>query len=215
MKFKINKKGKITQWFNGNSNPLYKNAGLDGHTGIDWRLGYGKRVTNDSAGYVYKTMDKAKGTQGASGFTGVYQLIPVGGDIYMEILYGHLSVIYVNEGDTIPENYVIGREGNNGDVYSKGIYYPDGHPDKGEKGSHVHEQWRPVKRVKELKSNTHYLGKAGGRYQDNEGYYYEVLSTNNLRGCIDPMVYKHVETVTERINAAYKVIAYLLAKYKK
>jgi murein DD-endopeptidase MepM/ murein hydrolase activator NlpD len=47
-------KGRITQGFLHNDIPLYKERGLSGHTGVDWKNGYGKPVKADNAGQVYK-----------------------------------------------------------------------------------------------------------------------------------------------------------------
>ena len=215
MKFKVARKGKITQYFGGNANPLYRNAGLNGHTGIDWTLGYGKGVTTDNGGYVYKTYTPERPSAG-DGFTGVYLLVPMGGEQYMEVCLGHLSKVFVEVGETIPEDYVVGQEGNNGDVYQGGVYYPDGAPNKGTKGSHVHENWRPVRRVKKLSGGKHYLNShLGGMYQDTDGYYYEVVNTNEYRGCIDPLPYSVYETTAEKIKNAYGVVHYLKSKLTK
>lgn len=215
VKFKIKTKGKINQGFNENKNPLYKEAGYSGHTGVDWAKGYGTPVTTDNAGIAYKVADPIKGTVGPSGFGGVYLLSHIGKDKYMEIVLGHLSRIYISEGDYVPENYVVGNEGNTGDVYQGGVYYPEGAPNKGTKGSHVHEQYRPVTRVKQMTANKHYLNNRDGSvYTDNAGYYYEIDNTNNVRGCVDPMLYVYVDTVEDIKRNISNVVKYILERFK-
>lgn len=215
IKFKVKNKGKINQLFNQNLNPLYKEAGYSGHTGIDWSKGYGTPVSTDNEGYAYKIADPIKGTVGPTGFGGVYLLCHIDKNKYMEIVLGHLSKIYIEEGDHVPEGYIIGNEGNTGDVYQGGVYYPQGHPNKGTKGSHVHEQYRPVTRVKNLTAGKHYLNRRDGvMYQDENGYYYEIDNTNDVRGCVDPMLYKYTDTVADIKQNISNLISYILKRFK-
>jgi hypothetical protein len=194
MKFKIRTKGTITQGFKENLNPLYASQGLAGHTGIDWNVGYGGFVNTDNAGFVYKTYAPQ---ERADNWTAVYLLVP-NGATYMEVCLGHLSKLYAHEGDTLLENQLVGLEGNFGEVYQGGQRITPEMQDAGDKrGAHVHENYRPVERVKKQTKGKHYLNGKNGIYKDKEGFYYEIVIDNSVNGCVDPMKYVYQDSRSE------------------
>ena len=76
-------------------------------------------------------------------------------------------------------------------MYSGGVRITKEMQDSGDKrGSHVHEQFRPVRKVKRTTSGKHYLNSANGkRYKDELGYYYEIKYDNDTNGCVNPHLY--------------------------
>lgn len=178
MKFKTQKKGIITSLFSDNSG--YRPST---HTGVDWYIGYGKPVTTDNAGVVAHI-----DTNGSDGWRAVWILVPHE-DYLMEVCLGHLKDIFVEVGEWVDEDQVIGTEGNFGLVYSNGVQVTPAMRKAGSKaGSHVHEQYRPVQLVDRKTRKKHY------RPYKNNGKHVEVLIENNRKGCIDPLEFEVVET---------------------
>lgn len=210
-KFKLIKKGIISQYWGENKNPIYANKGEAGHAGIDWNIGYGESVHTDNDAYVYRTLDADLGTQGASGYTAVYVLVDMGDDYYMSIKYGHLSKIFVKEGQWIPEGYVLGTEGNTGTVYSGGVKLEDGDPLKGERGSHVHEEWTPVKKEQTITAGK-YITKWGSPLQV-DGFFYRHVLENEYRDSVDPITYVHKNTFKENLRMVKRHLAYTLNRF--
>ena len=121
----------------------------------------------------------------------------------MEVCMGHMS--YVSDvGDThVLEGEWVGKEGNCGEVYSGGVRITADMQRAGDRrGSHVHENYRPVKRVKKTKRGKHYLTKAGKKYRDGEGMYYEIKYTNDTNGTIDPAQFHYQDTFVDSIRIA-------------
>lgn len=208
MKFKVNQKGFIAQKYGGNPD-LYAQLGVSGHTGVDYVKGYGFIHACDNTGYVYKVW---KPKERADRWVGVYQLVPYGDD-FMEVITGHLSKVFVEEGETIEEGTLVGAEGNSGLVYSGNTQITPAMQDAGDRrGAHVHEAYRPVKRVKERKGDKHYLTtRDGKRYTDKEGYLYEIINTDKMGGYIDPMKFAYTDSYADRL----KSIANALFRIKK
>ena len=178
MKFKYKRKGWITQDFAKNANPSYKKSGLVGHTGVDWKKGYGTPVQIDNAGHIYKIIYSDKSP---SNWQAVYQLVKIHKDMYMEICEGHLSEVWVKEGQNLPEDAFIGAEGNKGLVYGGGVKITPTMQRKGDRrGSHVHTSYRPVVRVKKKTKGEYYLLDSYGQPFYKNGYY-EILERDNER----------------------------------
>lgn len=184
MKFKTQNKCIITSRFSDNSS--YRPWT---HTGIDWSCGYGTTIYADNPGVVYKIFDKD--SEGSDGWRGVYLLTPYK-DHYVEVIYGHCKDVFVGVGDKVSENQAIATEGNFGKVFSGGVQITPEMRSSGDKrGSHCHESYRPVRRVKKIDRKEHYLNTISGRkYRDPDGYYYEIVYKNNTKGCIDPMMFE-------------------------
>lgn len=203
-----------TQFFMENKNNSYLETGFTGHTGIDYTNSFGTRVRLDNSGLIYKIYT-VKDIP-AHGWTGVYQLVPIG-DVYpdgfVEVVYGHLSKIYPNRG-FYPEGYVIGTEGNCGSIiYSGGQRITVEQQMAGDKrGSHVHIQYRPVVRKKEITPGKDYLKGQDGTLYYNDGYY-EVLHANGTAGCVDPMLYLHSNTLAEDIKMATEHATFTLKRF--
>jgi len=76
------------------------------HYGVDIACGYGKTISAAQGGEVVKAAG------GWNGGYGIMIIIDHGNGT--QTLYGHLSKLYVNEGDTVAEGQAIGAEGSTG-----------------------------------------------------------------------------------------------------
>jgi hypothetical protein len=210
VKFKLKNKGRITQGFS-NANDIYKDRG-GFHTGIDSVVGWNKPVTCDNDCLVYKiiTSDISK-----ENWQGVYMLVPHG-DAFVEICQGHFNKILVKEGERILEHTVIGLEGNKGYVFQGGVQItPEMQRAGDQRGTHTHTSYRPVKRVKRVTSGEHYLLTSKNvKYQDKEGYYYEILAPGEMKGYVDPMIFEYENTMLEDLKMAAKVLLKLKKQYE-
>jgi hypothetical protein len=198
MKFKILNKGRITQGYNENANGAYHDAGLSGHPGVDWTRGYGSLMQSDNGGYCYKHYLPG---ERQDNWTAIYLLVPDGDD-FVEVCYGHMSRVFIRTGMEVLEGQFIGKEGNFGLVFQGGLQITPQMQNAGDRrGSHVHEQYRPVKRVKKMLNKKFYLEtRTGEKYRDAEGLYYEIKNTNNVKGCIDPQLFVYKDTVSDKIR---------------
>jgi murein DD-endopeptidase MepM/ murein hydrolase activator NlpD len=187
MKFKTGKNKQIQFGFGASGlwAEEYKRVVGHYHTGVDYFNGYGSPVISDNYGIVYKI---ALAKDSASGWQGVYYLCPDDKYGWVEVCQGHLSKINVKVGDLVRENQVVGLEGNKGEVYENGVRITKAMQEAGDKrGSHVHEQFRPLTKVAKRKSTKHYINTSDGKpYQDKSGNYYEITFTNDTRGCVNP-----------------------------
>ena len=207
MKFKINSKGRVTSWFANNASWRTRV-----HSGIDWVKGYGSNVFSDNAGFCYKLYRPGDLD---SNWAAVYLLVPYEGE-FMEVCMGHFSYV-ADVGETeVTEGQWVGREGNCGEVYSGGVRITADMQRAGDKrGSHVHENYRPVQRVKTKRSVKHYLLKGGKAYKDKEGFYYEIKYDTPTKGCIDPMQFEYKETPTViRLKTIISVLTSIIGLYK-
>jgi murein DD-endopeptidase MepM/ murein hydrolase activator NlpD len=178
------------------------------HSGVDYSYGYGMPVRSDNYGIVYKI---ERPENSPSGWCGVYILCPDDKEGWVEVCFGHLSVVMVNVGDVVREDQIIGLEGNKGEVYYGGERITKAMQEAGdERGSHVHEQYRPVKRVRSTNKDKHYLNVGGKRYIDAQGYYYQVKYTNDTMGCVNPYLY-----VVEKNSLPVEAVNKLLAFFRK
>jgi hypothetical protein len=189
IKYKTYRKGQLAYGFGpaGFRGAEYiKTLGFP-HQGIDWVQGFGSDVFADNAGLVYKVH---RFETSPDGWQAVWMLVPYS-DHFMEVCYGHLSEVFVKEGQKIKEDQLIGKEGNFGHVYSNGARITKAQQAAGDKrGSHNHEQFRPVRPVLRVNANRHYLrNRDGSRFRDDLGRFYEVIYTNDMKGCIDPLAF--------------------------
>ena len=204
VKFKTNNKGRITQGFGGNP-AIYKSRGAVGHPGIDTFNGWNTRFVSDNDGYVYKTIERH---QSKEGWQGVYMLVQDGDD-FVEVCHGHFNTILVKAGDQVLEGQGVGLEGNKGYVISGGTVITPAMQDAGDqRGAHTHTSFRPVRRVKRVNSKRFYLQTAEGvAYKDQDGFYYEIINQDNgSRGCVDPMLYHHQNSIMENITAIRRLL---------
>lgn len=204
---KFSTKGKNIYFGFGTNGPNaeeYKRIVGHYHTGIDYANGYGSPVYSENYAIVYK-IDRPE--DNADNWCGVYVLCPDEKEGWVEICFGHLSTVYVKEGDLVREGQVVGLEGNRGLVYSGSERITPQMQRNGDKrGAHVHYQFRPVRKVKTVKSSKHYLNKNGRRYKDAQGFYYEITYNNDTNGCVNPYLY-----VIERNSLPVDVVNKLLA----
>lgn len=211
--FNLKNKGRpsITQGFGANATSVYKEGGLLGHSGIDYDLGHGTPVKADNAGYVYKVFQPF---QLADNWTAVYMLCPTEDpEYFMEIAQGHLQKVLVKTGDTIRPNQIIGLQGNYGTVFASGVRVTVEQQRQGiTRGSHVHESWRPVLRVKKPKGHC-LIGENGRKYQDKDGYYYQIVNQDNgYKGHIDPLAYSKNPINTNSAQAVETQLRIVLNK---
>ena len=210
---KFKRPPRITQLFLENANPAYTTMGLGGHPGIDYTNGYGSQVKFDNSGYVYKVYKPSD--LRSTGFVGVYQLVPVLGDTFVEVCYGHMSKVFVGTG-YFPEGYVLGLEGNLGEIiYSGGERITIDQQLSGDKrGSHVHIQYRPVIKSAVATKDHDYLTDGSGKLY-NDGSYYQVIHRNSVAGCVDPLRYEHTNTFSENLAMVSENVSFLLTRFKK
>lgn len=196
VKFNLKNKGTIGQRFGGNPT-MYAGRSI-GHSGIDSIKGWGATIYADNAGYVYKTINS---NQSKENWQGVYMLVPIFDDFYMEICQGHFSEILVKAGEPVLEGQPIGLEGNKGYVFfnTKQIT-PEMQRAGDRRGAHTHTSFRPVERVKDIKKGEYYLQTVTGeKFKDKEGAYYRILHKDNgYNGNIDPMQYAYTPNVEKQ-----------------
>jgi len=175
--------GTITQPYGANYNGYYLANGLKGHMGVDYVQGYGSPIKAFVKGAVYalRTLDNPTN----DGYTCVYTLCRTPLEDF-EFSYGHLNPtavigMLVNVGDQ------VGTEANHGTVFSGGTQITLAMQKAGDRrGSHLHAQKRPIKRVLRTVFSKRYLQNGDGLYRDTEGYYYEVYDNDNgFAGCTD------------------------------
>lgn len=184
MKYKI--QGQITAPYFGYTSNVAKQVGNQ-HTGQDEKKGWNKKWTADNAGPAYKVWkDRYPWWQA------VHQIVEDETGVYECLDLGHANEIFVNEGDWIEEGQVLGLEGNAGQVYQGGRRVTEGEKrDGSQAGAHSHRGRRPVRKVKATKHTEHYLkDRHGNHYQDDEGYYYEIIHKDNgAKGWVNPINY--------------------------
>jgi hypothetical protein len=174
-----------TQPFGMNYNDSYKNSGLKGHTGRDHFCGYGTNITAYFGNeYVYKVLTKDNPANDGSGFTGVFTLVEQDGECF-EFLYGHCNPT-VSVGQILARGEVLGTEANNGEVYSGGVRITLEMQKAGDtRGSHRHDQKRPLNKVTGYDNAFRYLTDKYGLLL-KDGYMYQIKDYDNgFNGCVD------------------------------
>lgn len=178
------------QAFGANAVTTYTENKLKGHTGIDNQCGHGTPINSYwDKEYVYKVLTRENPANDGSGFTGIFTIVEQDGKCF-EFLYGHCDPNPGLLGTTITKNQFIGREGNNGEVYSG----KDGNlritlemQKAGDtRGAHRHDQARELRKDKTIQPNTHYLTSLGGGHFNYNGYFYAIPNYDNgYNGCFD------------------------------
>jgi hypothetical protein len=216
MKFKTYNKGRFTQYFGGSpaTNPTqYTTRGQDGHSGVDSQLGWNAPIVCDNDSYVYKVI---LSNQSKENWQGVYMLVDLTDEITMEICQGHFNKILVNEGEWIPENAVIGLEGNRGYVFSGGTQItPEMQKAGDQRGHHVHTAYRPCRKVKSTKRTEYYLLDVNGKkYKDKKGYYYQIINKDNgYKGCVNPFLYSvFPDNDTQKLSMVRNVLSWFIKR---
>lgn len=177
----------ITQGLADNATATYKNSGLIGHTGIDSSCGYGTPINSYwDKEYVYKVLTRENPANDGSGFTGIFTIVEQDGKVF-EFLYGHCDPNPGLLGKTITKNTFIGREANNGEVYSGGVRVTLEMQQAGSHlGSHRHDQARELRKDTSIQANTRYLSSLGGGHFFFNDCFYAIPNYNNgLNGCFD------------------------------
>jgi len=177
----------ITQGLADNATATYKNNGLIGHTGIDSSCGYGTPINSYwDKEYVYKVLTRENPANDGSGFTGIFTIVEQDGKCF-EFLYGHCDPNPGLLGTTITKNTFIGREANNGEVYSGGTRITLEMQQAGSRlGTHRHDQARLLRKDKVNNSTDKYLSALGGGFLYLNGFFYAIPDYNNgLNGCFD------------------------------
>lgn len=177
----------ITQGLADNATATYKNSGLIGHTGIDSSCGFGTPINSYwDKEYVYKILTKENPANDGSGFTGIFTIVEQEGKCF-EFLYGHCDPNPNLLGKTITKNTFIGREANNGEVYSGGERITLDMQKAGDtRGTHRHDQARELRKDTVIQPNTKYLSSLGGGHLFLNGFFYAIPNYNNgLNGCFD------------------------------
>ena len=175
----------IFQGFGGNITNTYKASGLLGHTAIDNSCGYGSQIHaywgNE---YVYKVLTVENPSNDGTGFTGVFTIVDDERGCF-EFLYGHCNPS-VKVGQILALGEVLGTEANNGEVYAGGMRISLAMQKSGDKrGSHRHDQKRPVDKVKDWNSTDHFLSQGSASYF-KDGFYYKIVNyKNGYNGCVD------------------------------
>ena len=210
----------ICQRFGDNATGAYHRDGLDGHTSEDLGGKFGQEIRAGIFGFVYSVLNK--NNPDPSKYRAVY-ILEEGDNGFtdcMEVSFGHLKDIFINTGDYVTPETVIGTMGNFGEVYADGREVTKEEKLNGSTaGTHLHgPQCRPVKRVKNANPTSYYLRTENGIY-NHDGYIFEVpLFTNGYNGCVNPKRYwnglyakdyqpikKAVELSTEAVAIATKL----------
>lgn len=181
-----------TQGFGDNFNSSYAEYGLKGHPAIDDVCGYGSTVYNPVDQHIYKVLTKDRPAADGSGLTGVFGIVDNGVECY-ELLRGHMNPT-VYEGQFLRRGEVVGTEANNGRVWSGGMEITLAMQKAGDKrGSHRHDQKRPVRPVAVTRPSKKYLTAhawdwPAGEFFRKDGFYYEIWDfENGYAGCVDPL----------------------------
>jgi murein DD-endopeptidase MepM/ murein hydrolase activator NlpD len=178
----IKPEGILTQPFGANANPSYKGAGLKGHSGEDYTIGFKKDIRATVTGEVYSLLNIVN--PDPDKYRAVFQIIDEP-DFSYEVSYGHIVKAYVYVGQIVKAGELIATEGNYGTSYSNGILVTADQKATG-KGTHLHFQVRKCIRVKKKSSKKQYLKDANGFLKRNEFFYEVVDYDNGYNGCVDP-----------------------------
>lgn len=187
IKFTLTDKGTVSQEFGGSpstNSTQYSSLGLKGHSGIDTGNGWDTPVRSDNAGYVYKI---AYANKSPSNWQAVYILV----DDAVEVCYGHLNTVLVQEGDQVSVGQIIGTEGNHGYVFSGGTQItPEMQKAGDHRGHHLHTSYRPVKLVTKVSRGKYYLTTTlGARYKEGTSLFEVINTDNGYNGCVNPRNY--------------------------
>lgn len=177
---------KETQPFGGNATATYRAGGLLGHSGRDFDCGHGSDIYaywgNE---YVYKVLTKENPANDGSGFTGVFTICEKDGEVF-EFLYGHCDPLPNLVGKTLNKGDLLGKQSNNGEVYSNGVRITLEMQKAGDtRGTHRHDQKRILRKDKSIQPNTRYISALGGGYYFDGSFYAIPFYDNGYNGCVD------------------------------
>lgn len=178
----------ITQPFGMNFNDSYREGGLIGHSGVDEVGGYGKPYhCKHEQAYVYKVLTVDSPSNDGSGFTGVFTIIDNGIEVF-EFLYGHGDPCVV-VGDILYKGDLVMTEANHGKVFSQGVEITLAMQKMGDRrGSHAHNQKRPLIKHKTPLVGYVYLTGQDGKWYQKDGFYFAyAFPRNGYNGCVDWM----------------------------
>jgi len=200
-----------TQSFGENATSFYKDNGYNGHTSEDWAVPHGTPVPACAEGRVVSIRDRDN--PDLSKYRAVY-IFHEEGDEVDEISIGHLDKIYVNVGDYVYPETIIGTAGNTGIVFSGGVQVTTEEKMAGsKKGTHAHgPQVRPMKKVTKFTNGMSYFYNGTTILKEN-GYYYEYNGNDGWLGCINP-VFRYTEVLAIKAPQ-YRSILELFAKIMK
>lgn len=172
----------MTQPFGVNYNNSYSSAGLKGHTGQDFVIGFKKEIKATATGLVYSILNEHN--PNPNKYRAVFQLVDDGKFVY-EVSYGHIDTALCKEGEIVEAGQPIATEGNWGTCYVNGIFVTPEEKPTG-KGSHLHFQVRKCIKVKRRTSKKQYIRNSEG-YVKIDGKFIEVVDySNGFNGCVDP-----------------------------
>lgn len=178
----IKPEGIMTQPFGANANPSYKGAGLKGHSGQDFSIGFKKTIKAATTGLVYSLMNMKD--KNPDKYRAVFQMID-DKDFSYEVSYGHVDKSFVVEGQIVKVGEPIATEGNWGTCYVSGkLVTPEEKPSG--KGTHLHFQVRKCIKVKARTSGKQYIRSSEGFLKSGKLFYEVVDYENGYNGCIDP-----------------------------
>lgn len=104
------KTNRITQLFGENKVPFYKQLGMKGHNGIDFKCWSGEPVVHacDWDGWAYTEVDRDGGVG-----VNVVSKEPIG-ESYYKVKYWHLGLVGIYDGQEVKPGQVIGWGDNTG-----------------------------------------------------------------------------------------------------
>lgn len=193
--------GRLTQGFAENANASYRQAGLKGHTGEDYVIGFKQAINAVVDGEVYSTYP----ARSYSKYSAVFQIVDLD-DYSYEISYGHLDTITVKKGQLVKKGEAVGTEGNRGLSYSNGVLVNDTQKKTGQ-GSHLHFQVRKCVKVDKREKGKKYLRSSRGYLRSDKQYYEVVEYSNGYNGCVDPNMF--YEGGVGQIKLMKKIISLL------
>jgi murein DD-endopeptidase MepM/ murein hydrolase activator NlpD len=173
----------VSQPFDANKVPVYKDVGLSGHGAMDYSGEYGHPIYAATDSYIYSRMNF--GGQ-PDKYRAVCTLVDDGEFIY-EIIYGHVIDSSVPVKSYVKAGQVIARMGNFGNVWSSGRQVTNAERLAGSKlGTHLHFQVRKCIKVSKTKSNKFYISDSNGLVKFDNKFIEIVDYQNGYNGCVDP-----------------------------
>jgi murein DD-endopeptidase MepM/ murein hydrolase activator NlpD len=144
----------ITQRFGKNGVPFYKDLGLDGHNGIDWKAPIGTCLYAPVQGDIVFVRGDNNDGYGEC-IVILSNIFKVDDKEYRyAVIEAHLSEEYVNVGDHVLQGDLIGLTGNTGKYTT---------------GPHLHEGFRLLERMRS--GLTEHWAAPGWGYDNTNGYW--------------------------------------------
>lgn len=187
---------KQTQGFGGNVGNAY--APLKGHPAHDFDFTWNVAVPFVANSYVYSRINFA--SPDPEKYTAVYTLVDTGPTTADEVTYGHLNSTTVKDGDYLIGE-TVGLAGNRGMTYFRGKRVTKEEKLAGStKGTHLHLQRRPCKKVTKVTKGKRYLETSKGLLK-KDGFYYEVIDPDNgFAGCAEITFNGEVATIGRKVT---------------